>query len=319
VITDSPAPGSRLSAKRQLLTIGAVTLMLGAIAWYLLGRSAELAAIRRLSVPVLLTTVMLQFLSSLAFNEATRLPLLHAMRTLGFWEFYAVRTGGLFAGTLLPLAGNIALRLAYLRTRGLTYVDFTWGTIVSNVMALVASSALAAAATLILWARAGRPADGVLWLAAAGLGASAVAMLLLQRLPMIAAHRRLAQWRWISVVSGVSTPPALAVRVFSVSLVRHVLNFVTFGVLYQSLSQATGELLTGGLVYALTSPVRMVNITPGNVGVNEWVTAAIGKTLAFDVTSGLLVAMVFRGLGIVAQALGVLVGGIMLRPGGETR
>ena len=56
-----------------------------------------------------------------------------------------------------------------------------------------------------------------------------------------------------------------------------------------------GDFLTGGLVYALTSPVRMVNITPGNLGVNEWVVAIVGKALAFDLTTGLIVALAVQG------------------------
>jgi hypothetical protein len=96
--------------------------------------------------------------------------------------------------------------------------------------------------------------------------------------------------------------------IFALSLGRHGLNFVTFGLLYQALSGTPGDFLTGGLVYALTSPVRMVNITPGNVGVNEWVVAIVGNALAFDVTTGLVVALLFRAFALVAQGLGVLVG-----------
>jgi hypothetical protein len=52
----------------------------------------------------------------------------------------------------------------------------------------------------------------------------------------------------------------------------------------------------------------MVQITPGNLGVDEWAAAMVGKMLAFDVTTGLIVALVFRGLTLLAQGLGVLLG-----------
>ena len=94
--------------------------------------------------------------------------------------------------------------------------------------------------------------------------------------------------------------------VSALSFTRHCFSFLTFGLLYQALSQAPGGFLTGGLVYAITSPVRMVVITPGNLGVNEWVVAIMGKALAFDVTTGLIVALVYRGLTLGAQGLGVL-------------
>ena len=87
---------------------------------------------------------------------------------------------------------------------------------------------------------------------------------------------------------------------------------MTFGLLSQSLSRGAGDFLAGGLVYALTSPVRMVNITPGNLGVTEWVAALVGRMLAVDVTTGLVAALAFRGVGLVGQGLGVLVGAAWL-------
>jgi hypothetical protein len=78
--------------------------------------------------------------------------------------------------------------------------------------------------------------------------------------------------------------------------------------LYAALSDAPGGFLAGGLVYALTSPIRMVNLTPGNVGVNEWAVAVAGRALAFDLTTGLLVGGVFRAASLAAQGAGVLVG-----------
>jgi hypothetical protein len=95
---------------------------------------------------------------------------------------------------------------------------------------------------------------------------------------------------------------------FGLSLLRHVFNFATFGVLYAALTGHRGDLLTGGLVYALTAPVRMVNLTPANLGVNEWVVAFAGKALAFDVAAGLVVALLFRAVALIAQGLGLVIG-----------
>jgi hypothetical protein len=100
----------------------------------------------------------------------------------------------------------------------------------------------------------------------------------------------------------------LAMWVFGYSLLRHAFNFVTFALLYQALSRAPGAFLAGGLVYALTSPVRMVNITPGNLGVTEWFVALVGSMVAFDVATGLIVSLAFRGVALVAQTLGAAFG-----------
>jgi hypothetical protein len=56
----------------------------------------------------------------------------------------------------------------------------------------------------------------------------------------------------------------------------------------------------------------MVTITPGNLGVNEWVVALTGKLLSFDVPTGVLVALVFRGMSLAAQVLAAAVAGAYL-------
>jgi hypothetical protein len=101
--------------------------------------------------------------------------------------------------------------------------------------------------------------------------------------------------------------------VLTLSLIRHGFSFLAFGMLYQSLSPASSGFLTGGLIYAISSPSRVVAITPGNnLGLNEWVVALIGKVLSVDLTTGLIVALVFRGVSLAAQALGVIIGATWL-------
>jgi hypothetical protein len=305
--TQSSGQAKRSSVRRWLISAVMVTL-LAAMAAHISVRPEEVAYFRRLSTPVVVITLVLQFLSQLLFNEALRLPLRTYVKGLGYWEFFMVRTGGSVAGHVVPVAGSLAVRLTYLRRRGLTYVDFAWATLLSNVLALVAAGVLALFATGILWRVAGTPPALVLGLSAAVAALSVMALTLFQLLPGLARHPRLQKWRRLSGMSGFTASRRTMIGVFALSLARHCLNFVTFGLLYQSLSRAPSGVLTGGLVYALTSPLRMVNITPGNLGVNEWVVAIAGKALTFDVTTGLIVALVFRGIALAAQGLGVLVG-----------
>ena len=121
----------------------------------------------------------------------------------------------------------------------------------------------------------------------------------------LARHSRLS--RWLPAVSEAANRPVV-LRVFWAAMLRHVSNFIAFGWLYSALSDGPGGFLAGGLVYALTNPVRMVNVTPGNLGVNEWAAALAGQALAFDLTTGLLVGGVFRVASLAAQGLGVLAG-----------
>ena len=303
---------ARVPAKRWL-TAGLVVTLLLAIAFHLSTRSEELASLGRLSVQVLTVTCLLQFLSQICLNASLLLPLRSCVTRLGFWELYLVRTGGFLVGSLVPVAGGLAVRLAYLKGRGLTYLDFAWATLLSNVLALAAAALLAVLGTGALWAVAGRPPVPVFLISAAVFACSVAALGVFELLPRLTRHPRLERWRWLSSMRSLKTTDRhMAISVFVLALLRHILNFVTFGLLSQAISQVPGSFLAGGLVYVLTSPLRMVNITPGNLGIIEWVVALVGKTLAFDLAIGLVVALAFRGVGLAGQGLGVLFGSAWL-------
>jgi hypothetical protein len=308
----------RRSARRWL-TSAVVVGLLAAMVVHISRTHEELASVQRLSIQVLIASSLIQFVSQLFLNASLLLPLQACVTGLGFWELYLVRAGGFLAGSLVPVAGGLAVRLAYLRNRGLTYLDFTWATLLSNVLALCAAAMVGMIATAVLWMIAGRPPAPVLGVSAGVLAISVAALSIFELLPHVTRHSRLQRWHWLSAMPSLRTSRRLATWVFAHSLVRHCLNFVTFGVLTQALSRSPDAFLTGGLVYALTSPVRMINITPGNLGVAEWVVALVGKVLAVDVTTGLIVALAFRGVALVAQGVGVLFGSAWLALAGRAR
>lgn len=314
-----PGPGDptsvRPSARRRLIT-AVVIVLLATIAAYLLTKREELAYFQRLSTTVLLITLLCQFLAQLLWNEAMLLPLQRYMK-LGYWELFMVRSGGFLVGAVVPLAGNLAVRMAYLKRRGLTYSDFTWATIVSNVLALFAAAVLAVLAVGLLWMMTGTLPAPVSGLTVAVLGLGVTGLTALHFLPRLAGHPRFRRWRWLSGMSSHQAGHRTMIWILALSFARHVFSFVSFGLLYQSLSRAPSGFLTGGLVYAITSPIRMVTITPGNLGINEWVVATVGKLLSFDLTTGLIVALVFRGMSLAAQVLGVLLAGAWVALRGE--
>ena len=307
VLEDQSSGGTDRQVRRWLGTAVVIALLV-AIAVHVFRARQDLADIERLSIWVLTITCALQFGSQLLLNQSLLLPLQTCVKGLRFWELYLVRTGGFFVGSMVPVAGGLAVRLAYLRGRGLSYMDFTWATLFSNVLALGAAALVAAAGTVALWMIAGQPPTLVLAVSAGVFSISVAAVLAFEFLPRLARHPRLRKWESLSTMTGFHASRRLAAAVFGVSTVRHVLNFTTFGMLYQTLTRVPGDLLTGGLVYALTSPIRMVTITPGNLGVTEWFVALVGKALAFDVTTGLIVAITFRGTGLVAQGLAAVLG-----------
>ena len=313
------AAGVRAGGRRRWMIVVLVALLVP-IAIFLVTRRGALD-IQRLSIAVLVATLALQVAAQLLWNAAMLLPLRASLASLGYWELFMVRSGGLFAGYVVPVAGNIAVRLAYLRHRGLAYRDFAWATFLSNALALFAAAALAGCAVVMIWLMAGETSASVLGLTAGILILGVGCLLTVWGLPRMARDRRLPRWRWLSGVEHLRATPGTVVVVSVLSLGRHLVTFLTFGLLYHSLSPVPAGLLTGGLVYAITSPVRMVTLTPGNLGINEWVVAIVGKLLSFDLATGLIVALVFRGLTIAAQLLGALVAAswLAIRPSERSR
>lgn len=312
---DDQSPGQAITrglSGRRWLIVAVVVALLTAIAMRLFTRPEDLTHFQRLSTTVLLVTVFFQFLSQLLWNGSMLLPLRSYMKGLGFWELFMVRTGGVVAGYAVPVAGNLAVRMTYLKRRGLTYSEFTWATLVSNVLALFSGAAVAVVAVGILWKMAGTPPVQVLGLTAIVLALGVTGLVVFHFLPRLAGHSRLPRWAWISGMTSFQMTRRTMASALALLLVRHCFNFLTFGLLFQSLSRVPIEFVTGGLVYAISTPMRMIAITPGNLGVDEWVVAIIGRVLSFDLTTGLIVALVFRGVSLVAQVLGVLLGGVWL-------
>ena len=301
--TETPRVGSPI---RRPLTIAASIVLLAAIAIHLAQQFEDVRQLSRLSPGVVIGSLVLLFGSQLALNESMLLPLRVHLPAIGFWELFLVRTGGLVVGSAVPVAGGLAVRLAYLKRQGLSYARFTHATVLSNALAVVAAALLAVPATAALWAIAGPPPTAALGLTVVMLVLAGAALALIQALPHLARYPRLS--RWLHAVEDLSASRHVVIRTLLVSVVRHAANFVAFGWLYSALSGVPGSFVAGGLVYAFTTPVRMVSLTPGNVGVNEWATALAGRALAFDVTTGLLVGGVFRAASLVAQGAGVLVG-----------
>jgi uncharacterized membrane protein YbhN (UPF0104 family) len=312
-VLGQPDPGRTSGARAgRWVTYGVVVALLAGAAVYLSGEREELSRLGDLSIGLLLATGLLQVASQLFLNASFLLPLKPCVTRLGFWELHLVRTGGLFVGSLVPVAGGLAVRLAYLRTRGLTYLDFTWATLLSNVLALHAAAVLAVVAAGVLWVTMGTLPWTVIAVSGGVLGISLAMAAAFEYLPRWSRHPRLTRWRWLSDMKGLTSSRSLVAQVFGWSLLRHVANFVTFGLLYRTLSQSSAlgapgdgpeAFLAGGLVYALTSPIRMVNVTPGNLGLLEWVVALVGSMVQFDVATGLIVSLAFRGIALVAQGL----------------
>jgi uncharacterized membrane protein YbhN (UPF0104 family) len=297
---------SRLTRRRAVLLVALVI----PLALYLVTRREAFEDLQRLSLGDVLIVLLSQFSAQLLWNGAVLAPLRASLEKLGFWELLLVRSGGVLASYVVPVAGNVGVRMAYLRRRGLGYSDFVRATLLSNLLALFAAAILAVCAVVTAQVVSGSTSGPVLGLTGGIVALGALALSGVFLLPRFAGHPLLRRWRFTS--ASTPTPRRTIVVTSVLAFGRHVCNFLTFGLLYRSLSVAHTHLLAGGLVYTVTIPIRMVTITPGNLGVNEWVVALTGKLLSFDVPTGVLVALVFRGMSLAAQVLAATVAGAYL-------
>jgi hypothetical protein len=306
--TVSPAGSTRSRPTRRRAVL-LVALVIPLALYLVTGREA-LKDLQRLSLRDVLFVLLSQFSAQLLWNGAVLAPLRTSLEKLGFWELLMVRSGGVLASYVVPVAGNVAVRMAYLRRRGLAYPAFVWATLLSNLLALFAAAILAVWAVVTAQVVTGDTSGPVLGLTGGIVALGALALSGVFLLPRFADHPLLQGWRFTSALTP--TPRRTIVVTSVLAFGRHVCNFLTFGVLYRSLSVAHTHLLAGGLVYTITIPIRMVTITPGNLGVTEWVVALTGKLLSFDVPTGVLVALVFRGMSLAAQVLAATVAGAYL-------
>lgn len=314
--TDPPATGQ--SPRKRWVLSAVVIALVAAMAAQLFAKREELDQFLRLSPQILLLLLLLQLASQLLWNAATLVSLQDYVKTLGFWELFMLRMGGFIVGNVVPVAGNFALRMAYLKRQGLSYSDFTWSTILVNVLGLIIGTVLALPCLAVLIVVSGAPSLPVLFLTAGVLAGSIAVLAIARALPRIAEYPWLQQWARFPASGSFAASRRTIARTSGFSLVRHLFSLLVLGVLYQTLSGAPLGVLTGGLVYAITSPIRVVSITPGdNLGLNEWMIASVGRSLSFDVTTGLIVALVYRGVSIASQVVGVLLGGAWLALGAK--
>jgi uncharacterized membrane protein YbhN (UPF0104 family) len=319
---DSRAPDAQLGrgpssrSPRRIVAIVAAAVLLASVGIHLIREREVLAGLPRLPLWLLLSALALQLGAQLFWNAAMLLPLRTHMDRIGFWELFMVRSGGSLAGLVLPVA-NLALRLAYLKRRGLGYAEFAWATALANVLALFAGGVLAVFALALLWFRSGLPPRSIVALASAVLALGVGGLLALRFAPRLAGREGVRRWAWIGGIARMkSGDPSVGPSLVFLFL-RHICNLITFGLLFRTLSAPPADFMAGGLIYAITSPVRTLMVTPGNLGVSEWAVAAVGSALAVDVTHGLVVALVFRLLSVAAQGAGVLLGGVWMARGGR--
>jgi hypothetical protein len=241
---------------------------------------------------LMLLGIFLQARSFISFIDVS-----HALRTSAFARVWAV---SMLANYLSPLQPGVALRIAYLKTRGLTVTD---GVLATGRMlaASVWTAALWLGAGLIAWNAATWPLVLGLWSAAIAAFAG--------RGPLLRALGRCARPQWLvrhreplrRMLTGWSAQGLVAVTA-QYALSTILLHWV-YGRFGASLTLAQALIMTCAVYVS-----SLFSLLPGNFGVLEAIYLAAGHTAGLSTVEAAALAGLLRASHIAAIALLVLIG-----------
>jgi hypothetical protein len=235
---------------------------------------------------------LLQARSFIAFIDVS-----HALRTSAFARVWAVST---LANYLGPLQPGVALRIAYLKTCGLTVAD---GVLATGRMLAVSvwMAALGLGAGLMVW-------NAASWPLALGLWSASIAALA-GRGPLLRALERCARPQWLvrhrqalrRALSGWAAQGLAAVAAQYV-LSTILLHWV-YGRFGASLTLAQALVMTCAVYVS-----SLVSLLPGNFGVLEAIYLAAGHTAGLSTVEAAALAGLLRAAHIAASASLALIG-----------
>ena len=240
------------------------------------------------------------------------------------------------ASNAIPGPSGTIARLAIYRTYGLGLVDFTQATVVNSALNNAVTLLLPLGALAIIIYRGSVPL--FVW----GLTGAALAIVVVltfvvwQLLRRESSARRLGAWvgslfdrleglrgktsdrDWgdaaadirVQLIDGLRRH---GVKVAGLLLVKHVVTvlLLTFALRFSGVTDPQLTLAGVFIVYAFTSVVTSIQITPGGVGVAEATLITIGVAVAenaskVDITAGVLIYRIFTYLGPMVLGLGTL-------------
>jgi len=289
----------------------AAFLLIGATAVYLWQYQHELQTLANLSL-VLIAGVFMARLAAYVLMVASHWWITRQRApAVAFSEYLLVSANGSALGTFGLPGTSYAIKTLYLKhSHGLGYADFFAVNLIAGLVTLT-SSGLIALGGLTLLELTGGTSSGWIWLCAANLlvGPALLLGFSLRWLNYVQAKR-------FAQVKGTLTEllrdwsrlgPA-----FGGLALRGLISFLGFGFLFQSLSG--NGLAAGGTVDALSFALRLVRVTPGNLGLYEWVVATFAKGLGATLAVGLLCALLYRVIGSLAMLTAGLLSRLAPRP-----
>jgi len=286
-----------------------IILLLG-LAWYLWQRPEEVLRLTEISVPVLAAVFVARLASYAMLVISTWRFIKIFAPALNLWEYFLVSSSGFALGMFSLPGSSYVVKTVYLKQRhGFSHVDFLAVNILVGLFTLLTAGVIACG-SLTLIRHGGDTVHIGLWALAIGLaiGASSGLVLIDKSFYRAGVERtiRLAQ-TYRKIVCDHE-----GIRLVFISLtLRTALSFLGFGLLFYALGG--GTILAGGVMDSLSTLLRLVRFTPGNLGIYEWSVASLGHWLDASMSIGLIAAGLYRLIGLLAVAATTIFGLLIAR------
>jgi uncharacterized membrane protein YbhN (UPF0104 family) len=291
MVEEPPKP--KASAAKWI-SLGVTAGLVAAGIVYIVRHADQFAAVGRLSGGQCAAVSGLALVSLVLLGWSNKLVVRVFEIDLRFSEWFGLTMVGAMVNMFAPFAPGAGMRALYLkRVHGLAYVHFAnclaapllVGTMVNSLLALVALG--------LLWARHGPVSSALFALVlAAFLGPLA---LVLWPVSVKAPDRKWLR-RLAMLVNGwrtVATNRLIVMQLGAAMAARALLLTVVYAIILSGIG-VRAPLLACLTMASLGSVVRLINVTPGALGIYEGVLMAISSTFGIPPSAGMMVGLVHR-------------------------
>lgn len=234
-------------------------------------------------------------LASWAIN-ALQVQILLRMEEIpvGFWENFTIQTAT-FLGNILPMRAGTIMRFVYFKKfYGLEYSRFG-GIVVLRTLLLVMATGFLGCLALLGLDTVNLSIYAILWTSFGGMFLLPILAWWLPNLEVLLPANRIGRIgrKFISGFSTIKARPKLAATVLMLMLVQFVLLSVRLLISFDAL-----QISLSGWMLLLLSPVTtllsFMTITPGNLGLREWVIGLLSQAGGYHFETGIFAGVIDR-------------------------
>jgi uncharacterized membrane protein YbhN (UPF0104 family) len=294
VLDYAETPARRSRAAQSVRIILAISI-LGLFGWYLWHSRTQLSLILHIDRRYILPMIGVQLLSLLANGLVGRELVAEFGVRLSPLEWYGLAVVNALGNYLpLPQGGALARGVYLKRVHRLPYMTYAATLLVTYVSA-VALYGVIGLAGLAMLRYLGRPSPMLLWLA---FGALAGSLLL---------FTPLARWaplpkRLVELNVGLATLRRHHLLARIVALQAALVALTTTGLWLACHSIPSGGAVTWPMAMMLGLMILasgIANVTPGNIGIEQFVAELAGRLLHVPIGVGLLASAIYRAVAII--------------------